>query len=115
MKDVMASVLIVSLYAGIPTQELSVQLDEVLGGRYRPSSMRTINRARDLYFEYAEEHGLPQLITTGSEKRGGYLVGYTLFLANKDYPSQTISNYTWGYRRWCELQRQTDPALGVSS
>ena len=104
-----------SIYEGILTQAIRDRLDECLGQRYKPSSLASISRGAELYSDYANIHKIHNIIKTGDKRRGGLMVGFVLMLAYhaNAYPSSTIVNYVWGFRKHCELNGEADPIIGV--
>ena len=101
------------LYTGLPPA-LATRLDEVLDNRLRPSSLRTVDTAVKWWRAVCSKYGWPDVIASDHPERGGRMATFMLYLADDtELTWASISGYEWGLRAWMQLQRQTDPIMGV--
>ena len=101
-----------SLYRGVPAEYLGL-LDKLMDNRLRPSSMRTVQRGRDLWIETADEHGWSHVIDSDDPASTGKMATFVMRVAfQTDLAYVSIANYVWGARTWMKLQHQYDPVLG---
>jgi len=102
-----------TLYEGLPIA-LCDRLDVVMDNRLSESSMASVERARDLWYQVADTEGWDYVIRTDDPERGGKCVAFVLHLLDDTaLVFKSIDNYVWGFRTWTKLQKQADPIFGV--
>lgn len=103
-----------SIYNGMRS-DYCERLDRLLDNRLAPSSMRTVERAVELWKEVAANMGYDYIIETDDECRGAKCATFIMYMMDHytELTYDSISNYFWGMRWWMKLQRQADPVLGV--
>eukprot|EP00965_Chrysotila_dentata_P166001 5481056-Pleurochrysis_carterae.AAC.1 len=101
-----------SVYAGLPTEEVAAQIDELLDNCLAPLLQQPIMNALVHWRVVAARHNWNVVIQSDNSSRGGKLATYISFLVNKA-PLSSAST-PWVLRNYMKYNRQLDPAYGVA-
>jgi hypothetical protein len=87
----------VSVCAGLLTEALRAELNQLKEQRLRPSSNSSIQTAWGKHWlPFVLYYGLPDFVSSGHPSRGGIMASFVLTLSKKELVYTTIRCYVWG-------------------